>query len=87
MNTDTPSQAAHVIGKLGGVNCAARMLGHKNPSTVQGWKERGFIPAHRQAEVLAGAITNGIDLSPDDFVVHLAQGAGCARETAPNRAA
>lgn len=71
MNGEAPSQAEHVIGKLGGVNSAARVLGHRNASTVQGWKTRGFVPASRQEEVLTKANAAGIALSPLDFVVHL----------------
>ena len=69
--TETLAQAEHVIGKLGGVNAAARILGHRNPSTVQGWKERGSIPTHRQEEVLLKAREAGVDLTPEDFVIHL----------------
>jgi hypothetical protein len=65
------TQAEHVITKLGGVLATARLLGHRNASTVQGWKERGFIPPKRQAEVLQAARRAGKELEPDDFVVHL----------------
>jgi hypothetical protein len=71
MTATRPSQADHIIRKLGGVYAAARLLGHANPSTVQGWKDRGFVPAQRQSEVLGIARTAGIDLQPDDFIVHL----------------
>jgi len=60
-----------VIGLLGGVNAAARLLGHKNASTVQGWKQRGFVPGNRQLEVLEAAKAAGIALTTDDFIVHL----------------
>jgi len=68
---EAPSQAEHVISKLGGVNSAARLLGHKNASTVQGWKQRGYVPANRQCEVLGKAIAAGVEMSPLDFVIHL----------------
>lgn len=65
------SQAQHVIAKLGGVSEAARILGHRNPTTVQGWITRGFIPGKRQREVLEGARRAGKSLTEDDFIVHL----------------
>lgn len=65
------SQADHVINKLGGISAAARVLGHRNPTTVQGWRERGFIPASRHAEVLSKAKAAGIALAAEDFVLHL----------------
>lgn len=71
MKDESASQAVHVIHKLGGINATARLLGHANPTTVQGWKQRGFVPAHRQADVLAKAMAAGIDLRADDFIVHL----------------
>lgn len=71
MSDEITSQAQHIIHKLGGINAAARLLGHANPTTVQGWKERGFIPAHRQAEVLAAAHGAGLDLKAEDFIAHL----------------
>ena len=63
------SQAEHVIGKFGGIRKMAAALGHKNPSTVQGWKERGFIPPRRYDEVIAAAARESIDLCPADFVI------------------
>lgn len=73
MAHETPSQADHVINaKLGGINAAKRILGHRNASTIQGWVERGFIPPKRQPEVLSKARAAGIELSELDFVVHLA---------------
>lgn len=71
MIAEAPSQADHVIGKLNGVNSAARILGHRNASTVQGWKKRGYVPANRQREVLVKARAAGVDLGPLDFVIHL----------------
>lgn len=73
------SQADHVIGKLGGVNATARLLGHKNASTVQGWRARGFIPGPRQQELLNAARASGVSLSEHDFIVHLTAGSpACA---------
>lgn len=61
-----------MIGILGGVNAASRLLGHKSASTVQGWWERGFIPGNRQREVLEAAQQAGFAISERDFFVHLA---------------
>jgi len=69
---ETLSQADYVINtKLGGVAATARLLGHRNNSTVQGWLKRGFIPGRRQGEVLMKAREAGRDLTKQDFVVHL----------------
>ena len=61
------SQAEIIIERFGGITALARALGHEHPSTVQGWRDRGIIPARRQAELLGLAKTTGIDLSPNDF--------------------
>lgn len=60
-----PAEA--IISKFGGVNPMARALGHRNASTVQGWKERGFIPSWRQGAVLDKARELKIDISERDF--------------------
>jgi hypothetical protein len=49
------TQAQRVIDKFGGLSAMAKALGHKHPTTVQGWKDRGFIPSSRHREVLAAA--------------------------------
>lgn len=59
--------AASIIEKFGGINAMARTLGHRNASTVQGWKERGHVPANQQSFVLGVARKCGIPLVPDDF--------------------
>jgi len=61
------TQAEHVISKFGGVSSLAAALGHRNPTTVSGWSQRGYIPARQQARVLEVARERGIDLLPDDF--------------------
>ena len=57
----------HIIDSFGGLTALSRALGHKHVTTVQGWKQRGIIPAHRQQEVLNAARRLGIDMSPADF--------------------
>ncbi len=61
------TQAERIIEKFGGLTALAKALGHRNPTTVQGWKDRGFIPSSRQQEVLNLALVLGVDLSPADF--------------------
>jgi len=40
-------QAEYLIGRFGSIAETARALGHRNPTTVQGWKERGCVPARQ----------------------------------------
>jgi hypothetical protein len=61
------TKAAYIIELFGGVSALARALGHKWPTTVQGWKNRGIIPAHAQQDVLDAAKREGINLTPADF--------------------
>ena len=61
------NQAERIIERFGGLSALARTLGHKHATTVQGWKERGYVPARQQAEVLEAAKREGIDLDPADF--------------------
>lgn len=61
------SPAEKIITKFGGIKPMARLLGHRWPSRVQGWKEAGVIPARAQQDVLEAARANGIELSPADF--------------------
>ena len=58
---DNPAQA--VIARFGGI----RPMAHKLEiavSTVQGWRERGSIPAARHAQIAAAAESQGIALAP-----------------------
>jgi len=66
MQTDRPKPAKKIITAFGGINKAARAL-DLTASTVQGWWERGFIPAPRQAEVLEKAQELGLDIKESDF--------------------
>ena len=47
-----------------------RLLGHKNPSTIAGWSQRGWIPAWHMDHVLLTARRNDIELEPVDFFDH-----------------
>jgi len=63
-NDTNPARA--VIGRFGGVRALARLLDLPS-TTVQGWYERGVIPARRQPDLLAAAGRAEIALGPDDF--------------------
>ena len=59
-DSDKPARA--VIARFGGIRPMAAKLGVA-VTTVQGWKERGVIPAARHAQVLEAAREHGIALS------------------------
>lgn len=61
-------QAERIISKFGGLTALARALRHKHPTTVQGWKERGFIPAWQMPGVMAAAKELGIELTLEDIL-------------------
>ena len=77
------SQAEFIIEKFGGVRPMASALGAP-PTTIQGWKERGFIPARRQSAVLAAARARGIELGPADFFAADAAGLSPGAAAAPS---
>ena len=60
--------AQPVIQRFGGIRPMAQKLGVP-VSTVQGWKERGAIPANRREEVLAAASRHNIVWEPGDLTV------------------
>lgn len=61
--------AAHrIIDRLGGINRVARLLGHRNSSTVQGWKMRGVIPTRRIPELIRVARSVGVEITAADCV-------------------
>ena len=65
-------QASKIIELFGGIRPMARKLSRAlgrrvPPTTVQGWVQRGIIPANRQGEVLAAAAAEAIALTPADF--------------------
>ena len=67
MNMRMRTQAEHIIAQFGGISALAKVLGHKHPTTVQGWKARGWIPSRHQTEIFNKAREIGIDLKKDDF--------------------
>jgi NAD(P)H-hydrate epimerase len=63
---------AKIIQRFGGIRPMARILTRAAgrrvpPTTVQGWAQRGIIPASRQGDVLAAAKAEGLALGPEDF--------------------
>jgi len=68
------TSAQTIIEKFGGTRRCAAAVG-KAPSTVQSWKDSGFIPARHQAMVLEAARSLGIELSPSDFIAVPAEAA------------
>jgi len=50
----------NIIQKFGGMSAMAKALGHKNPTTVQGWKNANRIPPWRFHEINEAAKAAGI---------------------------
>jgi len=59
--SDNQLDAHDVIASFGGIRPMANKLGVA-VSTVQGWRERGSIPAGRHAQIRAAAKKHGVDL-------------------------
>ena len=62
------SQAEHVLGLFGGVRPASDLLGVPL-TTVQSWRDGGYIPSRRMRGILEAAKRAGIKLEPADFFV------------------
>lgn len=58
--------AERIIDRFGGTRALARAIG-KSPSTVQSWKDSGFIPAQHQQAVLDAAMKAAIGITTADF--------------------
>ena len=58
----------HVIEKFGGLHQMARALGHKWPTTVQGWRDRGTIPARHILSVVDAGKRVGLEFSTQDLL-------------------
>ncbi|OHC74345.1 MAG: hypothetical protein A3G18_03020 [Rhodospirillales bacterium RIFCSPLOWO2_12_FULL_58_28] len=52
-----------IIDKFGGMSAMSRAMGHKHPTTIQGWKDSGSIPYWRRGSVMAAVEEEGIILS------------------------
>jgi len=60
-----------IIRAFGGVTELARALGHKNSTTVHGWKLRSRIPEKHHQRVLKAARDRGLTLPQDDLEEYL----------------
>jgi hypothetical protein len=56
--------ALEIINAFGGVSKLAKALGHRNVTTVDGWKRSGRIPDWRKFEICQAAELAGIGLPP-----------------------
>lgn len=70
---ETPnSPASLIIDKLGGLTKTARLLSNGGNdfavSTVQGWKERGYIPQRYWASLIKEAKEGGVELTVEMFI-------------------
>jgi hypothetical protein len=61
------NQAQRIITKFGGVYPLSRALGHKNPTTVQGWLSRGYVPPRQHDRIWQAAQREGVNLDLADF--------------------
>lgn len=62
-----PETVSEIIDYLGGVTALSRELGHRWPTTVQGWKTRGIIPARQIPQVITAAKRMGKPLEASAF--------------------
>ncbi len=69
------TQAERIIEKFGSLAALSKALGHRNPTTVQGWKESGFIPPKYHQAIFDIGRSMGVALSPEDFLTVHAAGA------------
>lgn len=69
--------AHRIIAQFGGIRPMANKLGVA-VSTVQGWRERGTIPAARHGQIVAAAAEQNIAIDRDDLAVSAAAGDGGA---------
>lgn len=52
-----------LIARFGGLPGAARAMGHRSHSTVQGWRKKGSVPRWRKHELLAALTEHGFELT------------------------
>lgn len=64
----TMSKISDIIDELGGSREVSRALGHKNPSTVQGWKSRESVPQWQMTHLLDLAESKGKSITADDLL-------------------
>ena len=59
--------AQNIIQRFGGIRPLATALGHRNPTTVQGWKKRDFIPVEHWPSIIALAKHKSIAIDLADL--------------------
>jgi hypothetical protein len=57
-----------IIVRLGGIREVARMLGHNNHTTVQGWHDRDKIPLEHWPALIERASEAGKPLSREELM-------------------
>ncbi|WP_425291303.1 carph-isopro domain-containing protein [Cohaesibacter gelatinilyticus] len=53
----------NIVERFGGLSAMARALGHKHPTTIQGWRDKDRIPHWRWDEVKKAARRKKIKIS------------------------
>lgn len=66
--TDKETQVDSFIKRFGSQSKLARALGHNNPTTVQSWRRKGFIPSDQEQHVFDVCKIHNIDVTIHDFV-------------------
>lgn len=61
-----PSPALNVVDKLGGIVCAASLLG-RHRTSVNRWLKSGLIPADVQRDIIALTREGRASVTPEDF--------------------
>lgn len=62
-----PANVAELIEALG-MSWLAGRFGHKNPTTVQGWKRRGYIPGEYWSGIVQAASTKDVKGVSEDVL-------------------
>ncbi|MFC5509322.1 hypothetical protein [Bosea massiliensis] len=63
----TPANVAELIEALG-LSWLAGRFGHKNVTTVSGWKRRGYIPGEYWSGIVSAAYTKGVNGISEDVL-------------------
>ncbi|WP_291666062.1 hypothetical protein [Bosea sp. (in: a-proteobacteria)] len=61
-----PASVSELIEALG-LSWLAGRFGHKNASTVQGWKVRNYIPGEHWLTIVSAASVKGISVSVENL--------------------